>query len=135
MAANNFTLMGCPYPLVETAHGYFFSQTGVSQIKSDLLILILTNPRERVMTPDFGTNLHSLMFEPADPTLEAQAESLITNAVAKWEPRVAFQQITATVDPTNNILNIFIAFLDPQNIQQVEVLELELPLGQGVVIQ
>jgi phage baseplate assembly protein W len=131
----DFVLKGCPYPIVKTAHGYLFSQEGVNQIKSDLLSLLLTNPRERVMHPDFGCDLRSLMFEPADAILERSAKALINNAVTKWEPRIAFEEISATVDEDTNSLNIKIAFRDPQNIRDIEVLELELPLGQGVTNQ
>jgi len=131
----DFILTGCPYPLTKTPHGYFFSQEGVDQIKSDLLILLLTNPRERVMHPTFGCDLRSLMFEPADSILEKAAVNLITAAVTKWEPRIAFESIQATVDAESNLLNITIAFRDPKSIQDIEVLELELPLGQGVTTQ
>jgi len=131
----NFVLKGCPYPVVEGAHGYLPSQEGVAQIKSDLLILLMTNPRERVMHPEFGTPLRKLVFEPADATLARQAEQLITEAVERWEPRIAFEKIRATINDEENLLHIEIAFRDPENIQDIEVLTLELPLGQGVVEQ
>jgi hypothetical protein len=127
----DFVLRGCPYPIVKSPHGYLHTQTGVEQIKSDLLSLLLTNPKERVMHPEFGCNLRSLFFEPADAILAKKAEDLIIKAVQKWEPRVAFQQIKATVDEESNMLSIRIAFRDPQNIRDIEVLTLELPLGEG----
>lgn len=126
-----FTLKGCPYPITKDVHGYLYTQLNVAQIKSDLLQLLLTNPKERVMTPDFGCNLRQLFFEPADAILAQQAIDLITKAVAKWEPRVAFEAITAATDTDNNLLSVSISFRDPKNIKDIEVLTLELPLGQG----
>lgn len=124
--------MGCPYPLTKTGHGYFFSQIGVNQIKSDLLILLLTNPKERVMHPDFGTPLRQLLFEPADAILTKRAKEIIIAALNKWEPRVSFKSINVTLDAENNSLSVELVFRDPENIKDIEVLTLELPLGEGV---
>lgn len=44
--------IGVPYPIVKDARGYFHSQKGLRQIKSDLLILLLTDPGERCLTGD-----------------------------------------------------------------------------------
>lgn len=127
----DFVLRGCPYPLVPTPHGYMPTQTGVNQIKSDLLCLLMTNPKERVMHPEFGTPLRSLAFEPADQMLERKAKSMIVAAIQKWEPRIAFKEITTVLNDDDNSLLIRLVFQDPNNLQQFEVLELELPLGQG----
>lgn len=133
---------GYTYPIVKDPKGYFHSQQDVDQIKSDLLILLLTNPGERVFLPAFGTDLRSLIFEPNDPTLAATARQRIIAAIQQWEPRIAVQQIdvltkvdindlnpndTRTEAP--NILEIRIMFVDPQNIQSVQQLVLAVPLG------
>jgi uncharacterized protein len=123
----NFVLLGCPYPILETPKGYLPSQQGVAQIKSDLLSLLQTFPKERVMTPEFGTDLRPLFFEIADNTLIATAQSAVIAALAAWEPRIAVQSVVATVN--DNVLTISIEFIDPQNINNIEVLTLELPVG------
>lgn len=129
----NSELMGCPYPLSKTGHGYFFSQTGVNQIKSDLLILLLTNPKERVMHPEFGTPLRKLLFEPADNILVKKVRDVIVSALSKWEPRVSFKAVEVKLDHENNSLKVELVFRDPENIKDIEVLTLELPLGEGVL--
>jgi phage baseplate assembly protein W len=127
----DFVLKGCPYPLTETPHGYFYSQTGVDQIKSDLLSLLLTNPKSRVMHPEFGTPLRSLMFEPADGILTRKAKEIVINAISRWEPRIAVAGIKTSIDPDTNSLRIEISFRDPKNIKDIELLTLELPIGEG----
>lgn len=127
----NSDLMGCPYPITKTAHGYFPTQRGIEQIKSDLLVLLLTNPKERVMHPEFGTPLRKLLFEPADAILAKKAREIIIAALRKWEPRIAFQRVEASIDPDHNSMRIELAFRDPENIKDIEVLTLELPLGEG----
>lgn len=134
--------LGVPYPLVKDARGYFRSQGGVPQIKSDLLILLLTNPGERVMLPDFGTPLRELVFEPNDASLQIKAREMIINAIKKWEPRISVEQIDVTSNvqegdlgsdddytEKDSVLMIRVKFLDPANIQTVQELNLEVPIG------
>lgn len=139
---NNF--LGIPYPVVKNPKGFFHSQFGVDQIKSDLLVLLLTNPGERVMNPAFGTPLRKLLFEPNDTIVRDAAKTMIANSIKQWEPRVAIQQIdvASSVDETSlnssddksekeHILFIRILFIDPQNIKEVQELTLEVPLSEG----
>lgn len=138
--ANKF--LGVPYPIAKDAKGYFHVQGDLDQIKSDLLILLLTNPGERVMLPDFGTGLRQLVFEPNDVSLASQARQLIIQAIQQWEPRIAIDQINVLTKVDKSILNpnddmtqsdhvlvVQIQFRDPENIQHVEDLRLEVPLG------
>ena len=132
---------GVPYPLIKDAKGYFRKQGGTAQIKADLLQLLLTNPGERVMLPDFGTDLRGLIFEMNDVILQTRAKNLIIDSIAKWEPRITITdiQVLTSFDTelnneddrseVDNILFIQITFVDPNNIQQIEQLTLEVPLS------
>lgn len=44
--------IGAPYPIRSNSQGYLYSQKGLSQIKSDLLILLMTEPGERCFVGD-----------------------------------------------------------------------------------
>lgn len=133
--------LGLPYPTTKTPLGYWYSQSGVNQIKSDMLTLLLTNPGERVMLPDYGTPLRKLLFEQNDSITFEQARQMIINSIQRWEPRVAITQIEVSMpdrDSLNasdnltqeeHILFIRILFVDPQNIKEVQELVLNLPLA------
>ena len=136
------TFLGIPYPIRKTPKGFMYSQGGINQIKSDMLVLLLTNPGERVMNLNYGTPLRRLIFDPNDITLQLQARNMIINSIKQWEPRIAVQNIIVSnrVDQTQlnsgddrteieNILFIQIIFVDPQNIKVVQDLTLEVPLG------
>lgn len=136
--------MGVPYPIRKHPLGLLHIQSGVEQIKSDMLVLLQTNPGERVFLPDYGTPLRRLIFEPNDRSLRQRAKQMIINSIKRWEPRVAIQQIEVLneVDKTqldrnddktalDHILSIRIIFVDPQNIQEVQELKLEMPLAGG----
>lgn len=139
------SFLGIPYPIVKNPRGYLYSQDGIDQIKSDLLILLLTNPGERIMNPFFGTPLRQLIFDPNDITLQLKAKNMIINSISRWEPRVKIEQIevSSRVDETSlneyddksnleHILFIRIVFIDPENIKEVQELVLEVPLAGGL---
>jgi phage baseplate assembly protein W len=133
--------LGLPYPVVKNPLGFFKTQSGISQIKSDLLSLLLTNPGERVFLADFGTPLKRLIFEQNDAVLEATAKNMISESISRWEPRIAVSQIEVSreipssslnpMDPredVDNILYINIKFVDPEKISEVQELRLQIPL-------
>jgi hypothetical protein len=133
---------GVPYPIQKDPKGYFRKQSDLNQIKSDLLILLLTNPGERVMLPEYGTDLRGLIFEQNDSILASKARDIIIASIRQWEPRVTIQQLdvfagpdTDSLSPNDDqsevahILTIRINFIDPENIQEVQDLTLTVPLG------
>jgi phage baseplate assembly protein W len=111
------------------------------------------------MLPTFGTPLKTLFFEPNDIIVVNQAREMIVNAISTWEPRVAISDITVSTGTTNlnskdfstpnsptgvgmvgetypysqndddHCLSIQIKFFDPENIQSVQELVLEVPLS------
>jgi len=142
MAGTITTFIGLQYPLAKTSRGLMAQKKGVDIIKSDLLQLILTNPGERVMLPQFGTPLRELLFEPNDESLAVDAEIMIAQAIDTWEPRIQIKDIhvTPNIDPNQlhpddpqydreHILSIQIDFYDPENITVIQELVLELPLA------
>lgn len=140
------TLLGAPYPILKHPRGLLHTAKGYNVIKSDLLSLLLTNPGERVMLPEYGTPLATIIFEPNDTEVIEQVREMIINSIRMWEPRIVVQNlnIEVTNSPTNiesslhqddtqddlpHILMIRIEFSDFDNISQINELKLEVPLG------
>ena len=134
--------LGLQYPLIKTPRGLLEHNSNVDQIKADLLQLLLTNPGERVMLPEFGTPLRKLIFEQNDASLESVAKKIIADSITKWEPRIVISNIEVnskfdsnglnhddTREEIDAILGIKISFVDPENISQIESLILQIPLG------
>ena len=72
-----------------------FEQTFTSYdaAKSNLRNLLLTRRGERIMQPNFGSGLHSLLFEQADDELETKLEETITESVNFWLPYINIEEI------------------------------------------
>jgi hypothetical protein len=137
------SFFGLPYPITKDPRGFLRTQSGVDQIKADLLTLLLTQPGERVMLPEFGTNLQKFIFEQNDNNLLEQVKEEIARAISLWEPRISVENIEvyngsdvlSSLDSNDlkqdvpHILLIKIKFTNFENIQKVEELKLEVPLG------
>lgn len=136
-------IYGAPYPIQKNPRGFFNSQSGLNQVKSDLLVLLLTNPGERVMLPEFGTPLRTLIFDPNDTTIAQQAQVMIEQSIATWEPRITVSAINVGLAPDGpafdgsdianpqHVLSIQIKFFSPEQINEVQQLTLEVPLAGG----
>src|SRR5687768_3254030 len=57
-------------------------------IKQSLHILLSTTLGERVMRSDFGANLQQQVFEPMDAAFQAYVQSIISDAITNYEPRI-----------------------------------------------
>jgi phage baseplate assembly protein W len=64
-------------------------------IRQSLLMLISTRPGERVMRPEYGCDLHRLVFSPNDDTTAGLAIHFVRQAVERWEPRVEILRVDA----------------------------------------
>ena len=79
--------IGITLPITNGNTGMFAQSTTVfQQVKSNFKNLILTKKGERLMQPDFGTDLSRIVFEQiTDETLE-NARATVVSAVEKWMP-------------------------------------------------
>jgi phage baseplate assembly protein W len=62
-------------------------------------LLLSTTPGERVMRPDYGCELHRVVFLPNDDTTKGLAIHYVRRAVERWEPRAQIVRIDAFHEP------------------------------------
>ncbi len=81
---------------VMTGNNGMFNQafSSFEQAKSNLKNLLLTNKGERILQPNFGTNLRELLFEQlTDGVLEEKLETAITDSINFWLPYIDVEEI------------------------------------------
>ena len=71
---------------------------GAAAVRQAVLLLLTTRPGERVMRPDYGCELHRLVFSPNDDTTAGLAIHYVRRAIARWEPRLSVERIDAGRD-------------------------------------
>jgi phage baseplate assembly protein W len=72
---------------------------GNQAVRQALLLLLTTLPGERVMRPDYGCQLHRLVFSANDDTTAGLAIHYIRQAIEAWEPRVQILKLDAGPNP------------------------------------
>lgn len=93
--------VGVTLPLRKGNNGYFeVSYTTKDQIKSNIKSLLLTQKGERVMQPNFGSDLRKCLFEPITANLDFVIEDSITEAINTWMPYVTIESIVYDTDNT-----------------------------------
>ena len=75
--------------------------------KNRILLVLATRPGERVMRPNFGSNLYRVLFEPETSAGEIAKEAINT-AFVEWLPNLELRQINPSFDDAsgNLIINI-----------------------------
>jgi phage baseplate assembly protein W len=72
-----------------------------ASVRQAILILLTTATGERVMRPEYGCDLHTLIFSPNDDTTAGLAMHFVRRALARWEPRIQVLHLDAGVDPVD----------------------------------
>lgn len=62
-------------------------------IRQSIIIILETDPGERVMRPDFGAGLRQLVFEPINTSTLTLAQYRVQQALTTFEPRIDVQQV------------------------------------------
>lgn len=80
-------------------------------IRQAILLILRTKLGERVMRPDFGAGLETLVFEPVNTTTMARVQHRVQEGLITWEPRINLNSVEVTTDPVApNTLNISIGY-------------------------
>jgi len=70
----------------KSINGYFSTSADKKLVKENMKQILLTNPGERIMNPDFGVGLRRYLFELNDAQLAHTIQQKIIEQVAKYEP-------------------------------------------------
>lgn len=88
----------------------------VNAIRNSLKNIFSWIPGQRVLLPEFGSNLRKLLYEGITEYNVEQIITEIKRVVTQWEPRVQIQQIydASTVDDhENNTVHLKITYVIP----------------------
>ena len=101
---------------------------GNDSVRQAVLLLLSTRPGERVMRPDYGCNIHQLVFSPNDDTTAAIAIYHVRRALLQWEPRIDIRKLDAHRDPEEPAALLITLEYQVRTTQAVEQIELSLNL-------
>lgn len=80
--------------------------SGHEKVKQSILIILDTEPGERIMRSSFGCGLRRYLMHPNSASTRALIKRDVMNALRLWEPRI--EVVTVTVNPGNDPSLIYI---------------------------
>jgi phage baseplate assembly protein W len=90
---------GISFPPRIGPEGRMAWSVGGQNIREAIRIILLTETEERLMLPEFGGGLQSFLFEPNTTATHRLIQERITQALGRWEPRIAIESITVEAHP------------------------------------
>ena len=123
---NPDTYIGLKLPMGYSETGYFKqTKTTLQQAKYNIINLLKTIPGERLGQPAFGSNLHSILFEPMNEDFSDMLEDSIRKSLETWLPYINIKNIEIQMPDYNvNQVNIIIDFglsFEPNRLGTVSV--------------
>ena len=86
---------GITFPFSDSEEGLFLgtNELADSEVRSNLVHLILTIKGSRYFLPDFGTSLMRLIFEPLDNGTKTSIDREIRDAVGEFIPKLNIDKV------------------------------------------
>jgi Bacteriophage baseplate protein W len=88
---------GWAFPVAPGPDGEALMAEYEDDVREAVRIVLGTEPGERVMRPDFGGGLRSLLFEPMTAATRALVEHRVRDALVRFEPRIDVLAVRARV--------------------------------------
>ena len=84
----DFLGRGLRFPVSVNLNGGVSTSALEENVRQSIFIILGTAPGERINRPQFGCQIHDLMFAPNNDLTAARAEVYCEEAIYKFEPRI-----------------------------------------------
>lgn len=89
---------GIAFPPGIGSDGRVAWSSGPRNIREAIRIILLTEPNERLMLPQFGAGLQKFLYEPNTITTHTVMKKHITQSLERWEPRIKLKSVKVEPD-------------------------------------
>jgi uncharacterized protein len=79
---------GLAFPLSVDHRGGIALARGEDDVEQAIGVILGTVPGERPMRPEFGCEIHQLVFDTIDAEMIGKMDAAIRVALDRWEPRI-----------------------------------------------
>ena len=99
---NPDTKIGLELPFARSRTGLFgLTETTLEQAGHNIKNLLLTAKGERVMQPEFGSDLRELLFEQDTEDFIDRIQLAIEEAISTWLPYINVEEANVVTDDSN----------------------------------
>jgi phage baseplate assembly protein W len=71
---------------------------GPADVHEAVRLILDTEPGERVMRPDFGAGLRSVVFAPINTATRGLVQRRVEQGLIRWEPRIDVDEVRVVAD-------------------------------------
>jgi phage baseplate assembly protein W len=105
--------IGVSLPFGRSGTNQLFNKTFSTkeQIKSNLINLLLTSKGERILNPEFGSELRQLLFENITSSTEENIKNTIITSADIYIPEIQIIDININNEYDNNTVNVIINYI------------------------
>jgi uncharacterized protein len=109
---NDFLGRGWKFPPeIDSSTGRFKTAEYEEDIREAIYIILMTKYHERIMMPEFGSNIQEYVFSQKDFTTLNLLKQEVMDALIRWEPRIMNVEVEIEEDGRDtNKLNINIKY-------------------------
>jgi phage baseplate assembly protein W len=97
---------------------------GADNVRDCIRVILTTEPRQRLLLPDFGCGLNRLLFEPNTAATRQQVQDQVRKALARWEPRITVESVSVesdAQDPQSAVVTITYRLISTQDRERVQL--------------
>jgi phage baseplate assembly protein W len=107
----SFLGRGFHFPLGLDERGNVTLTEEEENIRACIQVVLGTARGERIMLPEFGCEIHDLVFHPNNASTCALINHYVTASLRKWEPRISEIQVEARPDlQAENQVNVRVSY-------------------------
>jgi uncharacterized protein len=101
MSMTSFLGRGWAFPLEADRDGAALMVQDAADVRRAVLLILRTEPGERVMRPDFGCGLRRFVFDPITDSTLALIRLAVQTGLTTWEPRIVVDGVTVAADASD----------------------------------
>lgn len=90
--------------------GIKYTDNAAERAAAEIINVVTTRLRERVMRPDYGVGISEWLFEPNDDLTWGEIKTAVSEGIARWVPSVRARQIDVGEGESPATLVVKIAF-------------------------
>ncbi len=122
---------GVGFPFAVGADGRIRWSDGETNIREAIRIILSTERGERIALADFGAGLARWLFEPNNPGTHARLADAIGDALKRWEPRIAVEDVRVSGDPADDTAALAVVAYRLVATGAAERISLSVPLSRS----
>lgn len=107
--------LGVKLPLtLDGTDGFGMIKTIRQMVKQNLKMIILTNPGERIMEPEFGVGIKQYLFQNFSDNVYAEIDNKIREQISIYMPNVSIREVNFySIEPDSNKVSFRLTYSIP----------------------